>query len=50
MAKKTRYGQKEQEQAWLNAEVDTLYRQAARHRGDEPGVEEAAEEWRESQR
>ncbi|MFG6159218.1 PA4780 family RIO1-like protein kinase [Halomonas sp. 1390] len=29
MAKKTRYGQKEQEQAWLNAEVDALYRLAA---------------------
>ncbi len=28
MAKKTRYGQKEQEQAWLNAEVDALYRLA----------------------
>ncbi|MDX1587655.1 MAG: PA4780 family RIO1-like protein kinase [Oleiphilaceae bacterium] len=26
MAKKTRYGQKEQEDAWLNAEVDALYR------------------------
>ncbi|MFG6667083.1 PA4780 family RIO1-like protein kinase [Halomonas sp. HNIBRBA4712] len=26
MAKKTRYGQKEQEQAWLSAEVDALYR------------------------
>lgn len=25
MAKKTRYGQREQEQAWLNAEVDALY-------------------------
>ena len=29
MAKKTRYGQKEQEQAWLNAEVDALYRLAS---------------------
>ncbi|HSP59053.1 MAG TPA: PA4780 family RIO1-like protein kinase [Halomonas sp.] len=29
MAKKTRYGQKEQEQAWLNSEVDALYRLAA---------------------
>jgi len=29
MAKKTRYGQKEQEDAWLNAEVDALYRLAA---------------------
>ena len=29
MAKKTRYGQKEQEQAWLSAEVDALYRLAA---------------------
>ncbi|MEE3267408.1 MAG: PA4780 family RIO1-like protein kinase, partial [Pseudomonadota bacterium] len=29
MAKKTRYGQKEQEQAWLTAEVDALYRLAA---------------------
>ncbi|EWH03341.1 RIO1 family serine kinase [Halomonas sp. BC04] len=29
MAKKSRYGQKEQEQAWLNAEVDALYRLAA---------------------
>ncbi|MDN3557414.1 PA4780 family RIO1-like protein kinase [Halomonas maura] len=29
MAKKTRYGQREQEQAWLNAEVDALYRLAA---------------------
>ncbi|GAB2779022.1 serine protein kinase RIO [Halomonas shantousis] len=29
MAKKTRYGQKEQENAWLNAEVDALYRLAA---------------------
>lgn len=29
MAKKTRYGQKEQEQAWLNAEVDALYQLAA---------------------
>ncbi len=28
MAKKTRYGQKEQEQAWLSAEVDALYRLA----------------------
>ncbi|MBF8221900.1 PA4780 family RIO1-like protein kinase [Halomonas sp. 328] len=28
MAKKTRYGQKAQEQAWLNAEVDALYRLA----------------------
>ncbi|MBW4935865.1 PA4780 family RIO1-like protein kinase [Marinobacter sp. F4206] len=26
MSKKTRYGQKEQEDAWLNAEVDALYR------------------------
>lgn len=26
MTKKTRYGQKEQEDAWLNAEVDALYR------------------------
>lgn len=26
MAKNTRYGQKEQESAWLNAEVDALYR------------------------
>jgi len=26
MGKKTRYGQKEQEDAWLNAEVDALYR------------------------
>ncbi|MCP1677100.1 RIO kinase 1 [Natronocella acetinitrilica] len=26
MAKKTRYGQREQEQAWLTAEVDALYR------------------------
>lgn len=26
MAKRTRYGQKEQEKAWLNAEVDALYR------------------------
>lgn len=25
MARKTRYGQREQEQAWLNAEVDALY-------------------------
>ena len=33
MAKKTRYGQKEQEQAWLTAEVDALYRLAAA--GDE---------------
>lgn len=29
MSKKTRYGQKEQEEAWLNAEVDALYRLAA---------------------
>ena len=29
MAKKTRYGQKEQGQAWLTAEVDALYRLAA---------------------
>lgn len=29
MSKKTRYGQKEQEQAWLSAEVDALYRLAA---------------------
>lgn len=29
MAKKTRYGQREQEQAWLNAEVDALYQLAA---------------------
>ncbi|WP_346795540.1 PA4780 family RIO1-like protein kinase [Halomonas sp. Bachu 37] len=29
MAKKTRYGQKEQEKAWLNSEVDALYRLAA---------------------
>jgi RIO kinase 1 len=28
MSKKTRYGQKEQEDAWLNAEVDALYRLA----------------------
>jgi RIO kinase 1 len=28
MDKKTRYGQKEQESAWLNAEVDALYRLA----------------------
>lgn len=28
MAKKTRYGQREQEQAWLSAEVDALYRLA----------------------
>ncbi|WP_447926618.1 MULTISPECIES: PA4780 family RIO1-like protein kinase [unclassified Vreelandella] len=28
MAKKTKYGQKEQEQAWLSAEVDALYRLA----------------------
>lgn len=28
MGKKTRYGQKEQEDAWLNAEVDALYRLA----------------------
>ncbi|MCB8888764.1 PA4780 family RIO1-like protein kinase [Vreelandella malpeensis] len=26
MSKKTKYGQREQEQAWLNAEVDALYR------------------------
>ncbi|MGQ7273085.1 PA4780 family RIO1-like protein kinase [Marinobacter sp. V034] len=29
MSKKTRYGQKEQENAWLNAEVDALYRLAS---------------------
>ncbi|MEC9481930.1 MAG: PA4780 family RIO1-like protein kinase [Halomonas sp.] len=29
MSKKTRYGQREQEEAWLNAEVDALYRLAA---------------------
>jgi len=29
MSKKTRYGQKEQEDAWLNAEVDALYRLAS---------------------
>lgn len=29
MAKKTRYGQKEQEAAWLTSEVDALYRLAA---------------------
>ncbi|GGX89453.1 RIO1 protein [Litchfieldella qijiaojingensis] len=29
MSKKTRYGQKEQEQAWLNAEVEALYRLAS---------------------
>ncbi|WP_404363274.1 PA4780 family RIO1-like protein kinase [Marinobacter sp.] len=29
MGKKSRYGQKEQEDAWLNAEVDALYRLAA---------------------
>ncbi|ALM51418.1 PA4780 family RIO1-like protein kinase [Halomonas huangheensis] len=29
MSKKTRYGQQEQEQAWLNAEVDALYRLAS---------------------
>lgn len=29
MSKKTRYGQKEQESAWLSAEVDALYRLAA---------------------
>jgi len=29
MAKKTRFGQREQEDAWLNAEVDALYRLAA---------------------
>lgn len=29
MAKGTRYGKKEQEEAWLNAEVDALYRLAA---------------------
>ncbi len=29
MAKKTRYGQQQQEQAWLTAEVDALYRLAA---------------------
>lgn len=28
MSKKTRYGQKEQEQAWLSSEVDALYRLA----------------------
>ncbi|WP_110686394.1 PA4780 family RIO1-like protein kinase [Salinicola aestuarinus] len=28
MSKKTRYGQREQESAWLNAEVDALYRLA----------------------
>src|SRR5690606_38245649 len=28
MAKRTRYGHKEQESAWLNAEVDALYRLA----------------------
>ncbi|HEY9120747.1 MAG TPA: serine protein kinase RIO, partial [Marinobacter sp.] len=28
MSKKTRYGQREQEDAWLNAEVDALYRLA----------------------
>src|SRR5690554_2409720 len=28
MSKKTRYGQKEREDAWLNAEVDALYRLA----------------------
>lgn len=29
MSKKTKYGQKEQESAWLNAEVDALYRLAS---------------------
>jgi RIO kinase 1 len=29
MSKKTRYGQREQEDAWLNAEVDALYRLAS---------------------
>ncbi|ADP96617.1 RIO1/ZK632.3/MJ0444 family protein [Marinobacter adhaerens HP15] len=29
MSKKTKYGQKEQEEAWLNSEVDALYRLAA---------------------
>ncbi len=29
MGKRTRYGQKESEEAWLNAEVDALYRLAA---------------------
>lgn len=29
MQKRTRYGQKEQEKAWLNAEVDALYRLSA---------------------
>ncbi|WGL17218.1 serine protein kinase RIO [Microbulbifer bruguierae] len=29
MSKKTRYGQKEQEQAWVSAEVDALYRLAS---------------------
>jgi len=29
MEKRTRYGQKEQEKAWLNAEVDALYRLSA---------------------
>ena len=29
MSKKTKYGQKEQEDAWLNAEVDALYRLAS---------------------
>ncbi|MFO7764398.1 MAG: PA4780 family RIO1-like protein kinase [Wenzhouxiangellaceae bacterium] len=29
MSKRTRYGQKEQEKAWLNAEVDALYRLSA---------------------
>lgn len=29
MSKKTRYGQKEQEQAWLSAEVDALYQLSA---------------------
>lgn len=29
MSRKTKYGQKEQEDAWLNAEVDALYRLAA---------------------
>ncbi len=29
MSKKTRYGQREQEQAWLSAEVDALYRLAS---------------------
>jgi RIO kinase 1 len=29
MAQRTRYGQKEQEAAWLHAEVDALYQLAA---------------------